>query len=74
MRTELETEHGESPIDPGAPPARERLTSEIVLAAAKKYLSGKDYELLLCDILDGRVDMRVYDDGIVLMRETKQSS
>jgi hypothetical protein len=49
-------------VDRGTTPA------EIALEAAQAHLTMAEYTALARDVAEGSADVRVYDDGIVIMR------
>jgi hypothetical protein len=42
---------------------------EAVLRIAERHFTAAEYADLMTDMADDRVDVRIYDDGIVLMRK-----
>jgi hypothetical protein len=42
---------------------------EAVLRIAEQHLTAVEFVELVADVADNKVDVRIYDDGIVLMRQ-----
>ena len=42
---------------------------EAVLRVAERYFTAAEFSELLADLASGKVDVRLYDDAIVLMRQ-----
>jgi hypothetical protein len=42
---------------------------EAVLRIAEKHLTAAEFSDLVADMAGGKIDVRIYDDGIVLMRQ-----
>ena len=39
---------------------------------AERHFTADEFSALMAEIADGSVDIRIYDDGIVLMRDLKK--
>jgi len=52
---------------------KEALKHEAVLGIAEKHFTAAEFSELMTDMTDGNVDVRIYDDGIVLMRQGSSS-
>lgn len=42
---------------------------ETVLRVAEQHFSAAEFAELIADLASGKLDVRLYDDGIVLMRQ-----
>jgi hypothetical protein len=42
---------------------------EAVLRLAERHFTAAEFSTLMADMANGDVDVRIYDDGIVLMRK-----
>ena len=42
---------------------------EVVLRVAEQHFTAAEFAELVADVADNKVDVRIYDDGIVLMRQ-----
>lgn len=50
-------------------PEAERRRREVVLKVAEAHFTACEFAGLINDVAMGRVDIRIYDEGIVLMRQ-----
>lgn len=50
-------------------PEAERRRREVVLKVAEVHFTACEFAGLIDDVAMGRIDIRIYDDGIVLMRQ-----
>jgi hypothetical protein len=48
---------------------KEKQMREAVLRSAEKHFTVEEYSELMAAMSDGQLDVRIYDDGIVLMRQ-----
>ena len=60
-------QYGETPVQAAVNPARRAMLDAALKSAARHY-SHEEYLELERDVAAGRVDVRVYDEGLVLMR------
>ena len=42
---------------------------EVVLRIAEQHFTAAEFAELVADVADNKVDVRIYDEGIVLMRQ-----
>lgn len=47
----------------------ERRKREAVLRVAEHHFTSVEFSELMADLAEGKLDVRLYDDGIVLMRQ-----